>query len=157
MPNIIGEILGGGASEVLNSIGDSAVKLREAIKGVELDPNKKLEIDAQLAGIQNQAKELNVKFAQVTEEDRDSARKREAALAQAGRKNYIMPILAALAIMGMFWLSYFTFTHDIRERELAFMIVGFAIAIVKDLYGYYFGGSFGQDDQRDIIRGMGNK
>ena len=92
-----------------------------------------------------------MKFAQITEEDRDSARKREVEIAKTGRKNYAMSILAGLAVLGMAWLTYFTFNHDIRERELAFMIVGFAIAIVKDIYGYYFGSSAGSADKSDTI------
>lgn len=151
MGNLLSDLADGATKGLFSGIGSMAVNIRQAIKGVELDPNKAAEINAQLAQIEEQAKELDVKFAQITEEDRDSARKREAAIVQAGKKNYTMSILATLAILGMAWLAYFTFTRDIRERELAFMIVGFAIAIVKDIYGYYFGSSAGSADKTDTI------
>lgn len=151
MGSVLQDLAEGATSGLFTSVGDMAIKVRQAIKGVELDPNKAAEINAQLAAIEQQAKELDVKFAQITQEDRDSARKRESELAKAGKKNYTMPVLAVLAITGMAWLTWFVFQFDIREREIAFMIVGFAIGIVKDIYGYYFGSSMGSESKNEVI------
>jgi hypothetical protein len=155
--SVLSDLAAGATSGLFSSIGSMAVNIRTAIKGVELDPNKAADIEAQLAGIEQQARALDVQFAQITEQDRDSARKRETDIAKAGKKNITMPILAVIAIGGMFGLSYFALTHDIRERELAFMIVGFAIAITKDIYGFYFGSSAGSNDKNDIISSMAEK
>lgn len=147
--SVLTDLSEGAAKGLFSGMGQWMKDARTAITGV--DPEKKADLEMKLAELESKAEEFGVQFAKITEEDRDSARKREVDIAQAGKKNYAMPVLAALAVLGMAWLTYFTFSHDIRERELAFMIVGFAIAIVKDIYGYYFGSSAGSADKTDTI------
>ena len=97
-------------------------------------------------------KELEVKQGETTQKDRDSAHNREIELAKLGRKNYIMLTLAVLAIFGMGWLTWFVFHNDIREREIAFLIIGMVIGIVKDIYGYYYGSSAGSAANAAAVR-----
>lgn len=80
-------------------------------------------------------------IAQATVEDRDSARKREAAV-----KDNTPEVLAAIAVVGFVGLVVLVicgFAPAEAMRDGFWMLAGAAIATYKDVYGYYFGSSAG--------------
>ena len=153
MSNIISELAEGGAKGLFSGLGDLFTKTRQAIKGLELDPNKKAELDSQLASLELESEKLEQQANETTAKEKDSARNREIEIAKLGKKNYIMPILATLAIVGFGWVMVRLFNKDIDNdnRDLIMMLVGALIAQVKDIYGYYFGSSFGSHN-KDLMR-----
>lgn len=81
------------------------------------------------------------KLAQATVEDRSSARQREVAV-----KDKTPAILATVAIVAFAALVYYVATGSAPNNAMHdtfMMLTGAAVALVKDVYGYYFGSSAG--------------
>ena len=53
MPSILDDLAKGATSGVFSGVGDMAVKLRQAFKGVEIDPSKTAEIELTIAQLEN--------------------------------------------------------------------------------------------------------
>lgn len=140
--------LTGGAGNLVDSIGNAIDK------NITSD-EERLKLRNELVKAQQdftlKAMEFDKEQAAITEKDRESARIREVELAKAGKQNYTMSSLVILSLLGMGWVTWFIFTKDIRERDITMMIVGFLIAIVKDIYGYYFGSSRGSAAKDEIL------
>ena len=86
--------------------------------------------------------------------DRASARTRDVALAQAGRRNFRADILAYAAIGGLISLIWVLLVHSIPEgptRDILLILSGALVAIIKDVYGFEFGSSRGSQDKSDQI------
>jgi hypothetical protein len=138
-----------GASTLVDSIGNAIDK------NITSD-EERLKLRNELTNINKEfmikAYEFQAKEDEITQKDRESARLRETELAKAGQSNYTMTALVVIALLGTGWIIWFLLSKDIRERELAFMILGFVIAIVKDIFGFYFGSSRGSSLKDDTIR-----
>jgi len=144
----------------LNFLTGSAGSLVDSI-GNAIDKN--ITSDEERLKLRNELVKLNQDFTlkayefqakedEITQKDRESARNREVELSKAGQSNHIMTALVILALAGAGWVIWFLLNKDIRERELAFMILGFVIAIVKDIFGFYFGSSRGSAMKDEVIR-----
>lgn len=81
------------------------------------------------------------KLAQATVDDRDSARKREAAVKD--RTPAVLAALAVVGFVGLIGVVIYGFTPAEPMRDGFWMLAGAAIATYKDVYGYYFGSSAG--------------
>ena len=85
--------------------------------------------------------------------DRDSARNREIETAKAGSRNFTQNILAYVGVIGFFAMMGYLLSSGLGEMsaEESFIIgnlTGMAGAIAKDIFGYYFGSSKGEQDAR---------
>lgn len=85
--------------------------------------------------------------------DRDSARNREIETAKAGSRNFTQNILAYVGVVGFFAMTGYLLSSGLGEMsaEESFIIgnlTGMAGAIAKDIFGYYFGSSKGEQDAR---------
>lgn len=65
MGNVIQDLAEGATGGILGGVGEMAVKLRQAFKGIELDPNKAAEIEAKLAELQVAAIQAQTKINEV--------------------------------------------------------------------------------------------
>lgn len=86
---------------------------------------------------------------QIAAGDRDSARSREKEVRDNTPK-----VLAALAILGFIALIVYTATGhspDAAMHDTFMMLTGAAVALAKDVYGYYFGSSAGSRDKDATI------
>jgi hypothetical protein len=86
---------------------------------------------------------------QIAEADRDSARKREAAV-----KDNTPAALAALAVVGFIGLVVMVCAGFEPKQSMQagfWMLAGAEIAILKDVYGYYFGSSASSKGKDDTI------
>lgn len=86
--------------------------------------------------------------------DRQSARDRDVALAQAGRYNWRADILAVLAVGGLVVCMWFIAKDSgMPERAVnAIMFVaGVLAAAVRDVYSFEFGSSRGSKEKDEII------
>lgn len=81
--------------------------------------------------------------------DTQSARQRDVAFLNAGRKNIRGDILAygALGALIMCILALFFFEVPAQSRDLLLVTLGALVAIVKDVFGFEFGSS--KDSQRN--------
>jgi len=86
--------------------------------------------------------------------DRQDARKRDVALAQAGRYNWRADILAVLSVGGLVVCMWFIAKDsDMPERAVnAIMFVaGVLASAVRDVYSFEFGSSRGSKEKDEII------
>ena len=145
--------LTGGASTLIDSLGNAIDKniTSDEERGKLRNELVKLQQDFLL-----KAYEFESKNAETTAKDRETARQREVELAKAGQKNYMLYFLAGLAILLMSGLTFYILKNDVPQgiRDMVMMIVGAVLAIVKDIYGYYFGSSYGSTLKNEIINKM---
>jgi hypothetical protein len=88
--------------------------------------------------------------------DRESARQREIETSKTGSKNWTQNILAYVGVVGFFGIVGYMLSRGLGEMsaEESFIIgnmTGMAGAIAKDIFGYYFGSSKGEQDHKQII------
>lgn len=144
MPNILGKIFGTGAKEVVESVGgvlDNLITSKEEKEAAKLAIEK--EVNRHFEQLQQnllKEKELDV-------QDRDSARKREAAfLTATGHADYLMTFLAIFGCIAFGFMVYMVMTGEIPEnnRELIFHIFGIIEgAMIINIFQYFFGSSQG--------------
>ncbi len=89
--------------------------------------------------------------------DRNSARNREVEVVKAGSKNWTQNILAYIGVSGFFAIIGYLFSKGLGNMtaEESFIIgnlTGMAGAIAKDIYGYYFGSSKGEQENNNWIK-----
>ena len=87
-------------------------------------------------------------LASITAADRDSARKM-----QVGTGSYMPPVLAVLAVVALLiciWMIAFHPTQP-QGHDALLMLLGALIAAYKDVYGFFFGSSAGQDKATELL------
>lgn len=143
------DFLTGGAGSLVEKVGN-------AIDQNVTSDEERLKLRNELSKAQQdftvKAMEFQAQQDAITQKDRESARSREVELAKTGSQNHTMTALVILGFAGTAWVIWFLLNRDIREREIAFMILGFVIAIIKDIYGFYFGSSRGSQIKDEVIR-----
>lgn len=104
----------------------------------------KLEQTGELARMANETETVKAFLA-----DTQSARQRDVAFLQAGKKNFRGDVLAYSAIGALITciLALFFFDVPNSSRDLLLVTLGALVAIVKDVYGFEFGSS--KDSQRN--------
>lgn len=91
----------------------------------------------------NEEKERALKRIEIAMQDRDSARKREVGVAQAGKKDYLM-LLTGLVGLGSFaFVIYATvYVPTVLDNDLFVHLMGMIEGVVvSNLFAYYFGTS----------------
>lgn len=94
-------------------------------------------------------RELDIKEDQLHADDRDSARKREAALGgdPIVKGIALYTVVAFSAMMGfLLWKG----TPDGMDKILLGTIIGYVAAMAQQVYNYYFGSSKGSTDKNKI-------
>ena len=97
---------------------------------------------------------------QDTVADRNSARLREAALAEANKADNTPKVLAALAVVTfIIFVAFVAIGQAPVEsmRDGFWLLAGAVIATYKDVYGYYFGSSHGSQGKDATIKTMAGK
>jgi hypothetical protein len=110
----------------------------------------------------NKLKEMELEFAKLDAQDRDSARKREVEMAKADvhfiTKN-ITSLLALGTVSGalvMTSLIFFVDFPDSQENIIIF-VLGSLFGIATQVMSYYFGSSQGSKDKTKEIEGLMKK
>lgn len=142
--NILGKIFSSAGAKIVDSIGD-------AIDKNFTNKEEKAKMQVELEKIVNQhlqemTRLTNEQF-KAEVEDRDSARKREAAfLSATGHADYLMTFLAIFGCIAFGFMVYMVMTGEIPEnnRELIFHIFGIIEgAMIINIFQYFFGSSQG--------------
>jgi len=126
---------------------------QEIIKRVWPDPSQaaaaaeklaELKQSGELARMANETESVKAFLA-----DTQSARQRDMAFLQAGKKNFRGDILAYGAVGALVVCIIMLFVADVpaQSRDLLLVTLGALVAIVKDVYGFEFGSS--KDSQRN--------
>lgn len=135
MRDIIGDLISGKVFGKLKELIDEVVTTKEEKAALHL---KLRELEMNHAAAMNES--------QVT--DVLSARQREVDALKTGGLNFTQNILAYIAIVAFFVMTGYILANGIGtlEADESFIIgnlTGMAAAIAKDIYGYYFGSSRG--------------
>lgn len=155
-PKIIGHIAGDKAEEVAERVVDLAQSVtgtstpEAALSKLQADPNLVMQFNIR-------AQEIEADLDKAYLADRQSARSRDVALAQAGHYNWRSDVLALLAVGGLVLSVWFIARDsDMPERAVnAIMFVaGVLASAVRDVYGFEFGSSRDSRNKTEIIAGM---
>ena len=82
-------------------------------------------------------------------EDRDSARKREAAIVTAGGKDWMMSLTGIVGLAAFAFLVYTVVTTKVPEtnKEIFIHMIGIVEGVALSIFGYYFGSAVKKDDK----------
>lgn len=159
---LLGGLLGGPAGAKLGAIvaaglgaGESPAEVAAAI---QTDPQSALK----LVEIQNSHRadleRLRIGEIQADAADRADARKRDAALHQAGQHNYRADILAFLAVGGLIscvWLVAMQVDMPERAVNAIMFVAGVFAAAVRDVFSFEFGSSRESRRKTQLLLGRG--
>ena len=82
-------------------------------------------------------------------EDRDSARKREAAIIASGGKDWMMTLTGIVGLAAFAFLVYTVVTTKVPEsnKEIFIHMIGIVEGVALSIFGYYFGSAVKKDDK----------
>ena len=96
-----------------------------------------------------QAHDQLVELYRLEVEDRDSARKREAAIVNAGGKDWMMSLTGIIGLAAFAFLVYTVVTTQVPEtnKEIFIHMIGIVEGVALSIFGYYFGSAVKKDDK----------
>ena len=133
LPNVVK-----GASQFLPDSGVTGV-----IKNlINSDPN--MSDDEKAAG-----HDQLVELYRLEVEDRDSARKREAAIVASGGRDWMMTLTGIVGLSAFGFLVYTVVTTQVPEtnKEIFIHMIGIVEGVALSIFGYYFGSAVKKDDK----------
>lgn len=166
---LLGGALAGPAGAAIGSIvaakfGGNINNPHDLITRIEADPEahlKLLEIqsnnEVELQRIYMVMAENQLKYDYLNKEneykDRDSARQKEAALAQAGKRDNTPALLAYILTLGVFASLYYLFTHEVPNdnKELIVSIISALATVWIGAMAYYHGSSAGSRSKDNLL------
>lgn len=88
-----------------------------------------------------QAHDQLVELYRLEVEDRDSARKREAAIVNAGGKDWMMSLTGIIGLAAFGFIVYTVVTTNVPEsnKEIFIHMIGIVEGVALSIFGYYFG------------------
>ena len=82
-------------------------------------------------------------------EDRDSARKREAAIVASGGRDWMMTLTGIVGLSSFGFLVYTVVTTQVPEtnKEIFIHMIGIVEGVALSIFGYYFGSAVKKEDK----------
>lgn len=82
-------------------------------------------------------------------EDRDSARDREARIAEAGGNDWMMSLTGIVGLTAFGFLVYTVVTTQVPEsnKEIFIHMIGIVEGVALSIFGYYFGSAVKKDNK----------
>ena len=131
--------------EALNNQPELLVELKKYEMDHEVDLQK-LKLEDRQINLERLEKELK---------DVGNARNAEVEKTKAtGKRDWIIPALAALFVSGFFLLIGYIIKQGIKESAMLMMCVGALISNVNQVMTYYFGSSKSSSEKNRIIEKM---
>ena len=96
-----------------------------------------------------QAHDQLVELYRLEVEDRDSARKREAAIVSSGGKDWMMSLTGIVGLAAFAFLVYTVVTTNVPEsnKEIFIHMIGIVEGVALSIFGYYFGSAVKKDNK----------
>ena len=148
---VAGPLGGAAVSMIADKLGLDDKTVEGVTKALIADPEKL-----------NKLKEMELEFAKIDAQDRDSARKREVEMAKAD-VHFITKNITSLLAIGILtgsivitMLVFFVDFPDSQENILIF-VLGSLFSIATQVVSYYFGSSQGSKDKTKEIEGLMKK
>ena len=81
--------------------------------------------------------------------DRDSARKREAAIVASGGRDWMMTLTGIVGLAAFGFLVFTVVTTEVPEtnKEIFIHMIGIVEGVALSIFGYYFGSAVKKDDK----------
>jgi len=97
----------------------------------------------------SQAHDQLVELYRLEVEDRDSARKREAAIVNSGGKDWMMSLTGIVGLSAFAFLVYTVVTTNVPEsnKEIFIHMIGIVEGVALSIFGYYFGSAVKKDNK----------
>ncbi len=154
-PSIVRWLGGDKAGDVAQQVVDTAASVtgktgQAALDSIRADSAQQLAFQQAMAA---QTEDMEKAYLA----DRASARTRDVAFTQAGKRNIRADILAYAAIGGLISLIWVLLVHSIPEgptRDILLILSGALVAIVKDVYGFEFGSSRGSEAKTEQLTAL---
>lgn len=142
----IAAAFGGNADDEQDLIKRINADPEAAVKLLDIQGRNKLELEK--LAMQKAYNEQFLDFQNV-----DSARKREIALAQSGQRDWFMPALAILIIIGFYGaiLMIIEVKQDPADNDILYMMLGILGTAFVSVVGYYFGSSASSRKKDDAL------
>jgi hypothetical protein len=138
------------AGAILGDENASEKDLAAAITGASPDQLAALKkVDADF---QSRMKELDVDLERIAMQDRDSARRREAAV-----KDWMPKVLATIVVAGFLGTVFMVlggYVHGLRDPMMATTVgtlIGYVSSKADQIVGYYFGSSASSARKTDLL------
>jgi len=156
----LGGPVGGMATKVLLNVfglGDDATDSDIAKALNKASPDQLLALKQADYAFQAQMKELDVDLERIPSSDRDSARKREAAV-----KDWMPRILAGLVVVGFLatvFLILSGYVEGLKDPMTATTVgtlIGYISSKADSIISYYFGSSAGSAAKNEMLAGKKN-
>lgn len=148
-------VLPGVATAVTGPLGGIAVKVIADKLGVEDSVEAVAKHLTENPADIEKVRGLELEFAKLAVQDRDSARKREAAVAAlGGLSKAATPLLAFTTVGAAFAFCYalIFFTLPQQQENVIIFVLGFVTASATQVLSYYFGSSVGSKDKTDELK-----
>jgi hypothetical protein len=139
----LGKFLLGAGSTIIDVVGDALPDkgiLGVVKKLIDKDPNLNEDQKAE-------AHDRLVELYRLEVADRDSARKRETAIAEAGGKDWMMSLTGLIGLAAFAFLVYTVVTTSVPEnnKEIFIHTIGIVEGVALSIFGYYYGSAVKQD------------
>lgn len=97
-----------------------------------------------------QAHDQLVELYKLEVQDRDSARKREAAIVNAGGKDWMMSLTGIIGLLAFGFVVYTVVTTNVPEanKEIFIHMIGIVEGVALSIFGYYFGSAAKKDNKQ---------
>ena len=133
----LGRFLLGAGSTIIDVVGDVLPDkgLLGVVKNlIDKDPN--LSEDQK-----SEAHDRLVELYRLEVEDRDSARKREAAIVNAGGSDWMMSLTGIIGLAAFAFLVYTVVTTEVPQsnKEIFIHLLGIVEGVALSIFGYYYG------------------
>lgn len=89
---------------------------------------------------------------QIEAADRDSARSREIELAKVGKMDWMMKVVGLVILMLLVFCVVTVFFFDIRNKDMAHLILGEIIGFAAGMVFYYYGTSKSSSDKTTLLK-----
>ena len=133
----LGKFLLGAGSTIIDVVGD--VLPDKGLLGVV---KNLIDKDPDLSDDQKaEAHDRLVELYRLEVEDRDSARKREAAIVKAGGSDWMMSLTGIIGLAAFAFLVYTVVTTEVPQsnKEIFIHLLGIVEGVALSIFGYYFG------------------
>tara|TARA_R110000803_G_C11953295_1_gene317922 strand:- start:466 stop:939 length:474 start_codon:yes stop_codon:yes gene_type:complete len=97
----------------------------------------------------SQAHDQLVELYRLEVKDRDSARKREAAIVNSGGKDWMMSLTGIIGLAAFAFIVYTVVTTNVPEsnKEIFIHMIGIVEGVALSIFGYYFGSAVKKDNK----------
>jgi hypothetical protein len=152
-PPLLRHLAGDKAADVATEV----VNIAQAVTGVA-EPDKAIEAlkanPEALIAFKKEMALLDARMEEIYLADRDSARKRDAVMLAAGRRNHradFMFVLALFVVVGIMWALWSSTYLDEYIKGTITLILGRFLGYLDNIYSFEFGTTRGSKDKDATI------